>query len=306
MSKRKSRRARSQPPPRVAAVAAQSYLARAAQGGVSDLRARIPELACLEDKCVVVVGLGGLGAPSAIEFARAGVSELRLVDFDFVDPGASVRWPLGLKAAGLQKVEALKSFIEANWPQTSVSATDHRFGAIRFEAAVDVPEQVVVAELLDGSSLLYDATTEMGVQHFLSDVARDRGLDYVCLWTVPGAWSGIVARISPDAHAACWLCFRYSLEDGTLPGLPSDDQGDVQPIGCGDPTFTGTSFDVSSIALMGVRLAISTMCGGVAGGYPGCDWDVGIITHRHERERVDPRIETLALAPHSKCPLHTP
>lgn len=300
---RKDRRARRGPPQRVPPITTDSYFARAGRGGISDLHARTPELLRLHDKTVVVAGLGGLGAPSAMEFARAGVAELRLADSDFVDPGTSVRWPLGLAAAGLQKTEALRSFIAANWPYTRVSVLDHRFGAIRVDRS-ERPEQEVVTDLLNGASLVYDATAEMGVAYFLSDMARQRGLDYVCLWTAPGAWSGIVARISPDSDQPCWLCFRYALDEGSLPALPFDDQGEVQPIGCADPTFTGAGFDVAAIALMGVRLAVSTMSEGTDGGYPRCDWDVAILRHRSDRAAIQPGVATFRLSLHPSCPVH--
>jgi hypothetical protein len=231
------------------------------------------------------------------------VAELRLVDSDFVDPGISVRWPLGLAAAGLPKTEALRSFIAANWPYTRVSVLDHRIGAVRADPS-ESPEQEVMKELLDGASLVYDATAETGVSYFLSDMARQQGLNYVSLWTVPGAWSGIAARISPDGAQPCWLCFRYALDDGTLPGLPFDDQGEVQPIGCADPTFTGAGFDVAAIALMGVRLAVSALSEETDGGYPRCNWDVAIVKHRSDREAVDPAVTTFQLSANPSCPIH--
>jgi hypothetical protein len=34
-------------------------------------------------------------------------------------------------------------------------------------------------------------------------------------------------RISPGSDQPCWLCFRYALDEGSLPALPFDDQGEV-------------------------------------------------------------------------------
>lgn len=300
MSKnRRSRRPPSTPPP---VLPRQTYFAPARRAGPSDLSSRIPELALLRKKTVVVVGLGGVGAPSALEFARAGVGEIRLLDFDFVDPGTSVRWPLGLNVAGLPKVEALKSFIDANWPYTKVVAVDHRVGGIRDIG--ERPEEAVLLDVLSGASLIYDATTEVGVQYLLSDVARQEGVDYICLWTAAGAWGGLVARLFSAADAPCWLCFQHSLDDGTIPSLPFDPRGEVQPLGCADPTFTGSGFDVGSVALMGVRLAVSTLTRGHARAYPDCDWDVAIVIHRTDDDRISPAVETFALQRHPECPRH--
>ena len=71
------------------------YGAKVFYASPTDLFTRIPELKPLREKTVAVFGLGCLGAPSVLEFARAGVECIRLVDFDVVDPATGVRWPLG-------------------------------------------------------------------------------------------------------------------------------------------------------------------------------------------------------------------
>jgi molybdopterin/thiamine biosynthesis adenylyltransferase len=251
---------------------------------------------------IVLAGVGGLGAPSALEFARAGVRELRLIDADYVDPGTSVRWPLGLGAAGLPKVGALKSFIEAHWPYTRVVAIDHRIGGIRQPG--EPPEEEIVLSALSEASLVYDATAEWGVQHFLSDLSREEGMPYVCTWTAAGAWGGLVARVSPDPVAPCWRCLMYALEQGEIPSPPFDPEGEVQPVGCADPTFTGSGFDLGLVGLLGVQLAASTVAGDGEGAYPGCDWDVALMIHRRERQRLTPAIETYPLKRWSECPGH--
>lgn len=297
--KRRDRRFRSARPPVQPRI---HYFTRARQAGPLDLSSRVPELAPLKERTVVVVGLGGLGAPSALEFARAGVRELRLIDADFVDPGTSVRWPLGLRAAGLPKVEALKSLIEAHWPLTRVVAINHRIGGIRDPG--QPPEEQILLSAVSGASLIYDASAEPGVQYFLSHLAREEEVHYLCAWTGPGAWGGIVARLSPHIAAPCWLCLMYALEQGEIPSPPFDPEGEIQPIGCADPTFTGTGFDLASIALLGVRLAVSTIAGGVDGVYPTCDWDVGLMVHRRERDRISPATQTYTLMRWAECPGH--
>ena len=60
---------------------------KAGRASRRDLTLRMPELTPLADKVVAVFGLGCIGGPSALEFARAGVGELRVLDHDAVDPG---------------------------------------------------------------------------------------------------------------------------------------------------------------------------------------------------------------------------
>ena len=274
-------------------------IARAGRAGRSDLIARTPELRVLLKKKVAVIGLGCLGAPSTIEFAKAGVGVLRLVDHDFVEPGTIGRWPLGLSVAGLPKTEALKFFIKQNFPNTSVEAKTHMLGSGFNAAASDIR---VLKDLLEDVDLIYDATAEIGVQHFLSDLAREKQITYACVSTTTGAWGGCVVRIRPGKSEGCWTCFQHALKDGTLPTPPADPAEPIQPSGCAAPTFTGAAFDVLQTALSGVRLCISTLCSGVSGGYPTIDWDVGILSLRDtEGKAITPTWATFALKRHPSC-----
>lgn len=275
------------------------YLARAGRVGREDLTARVPELAPLRDLRIALVGLGGIGAPSAIEFARSGTGELRIVDHDIVDPGTVARWPLGISVTGLYKTETLEKFIAEHYPYTQVTATTHRIGALRRNGSTDLK---ILDELLDGMDLVYDATAEIGIQHLLSDLARERRLPFLCVSTTTGAWGGLLARIRPDLTEGCWLCLQHALTDGTIPSPPADPAGQIQPVGCADPTFTGAGFDVGQIALAGVRLAFSTLLTGKSGGYPDVGWDVAVIALRSAGgEVIAPRYETFKLPRHPSC-----
>ncbi len=76
----------------------------------------------------------------------------------------------------------------------------------------------------------------------------------------------------------------------------------MQPRGCADPTFTGAGFDVAEVALNGVRLAVSTLAGGLGDAYPDAEWDVAIISFRDEHgRRIAPRWQTFKLRRHPRC-----
>ena len=297
------------------------YLLRPARTGRDATVERTPELRPLSDKTVAVFGTGALGAPSALELARAGVGELRLVDPDHVDPATAARWPLGLAAAGLPKVEALRDFVADHYPQTRVTARRHHVGGVRNPPSADekvaspnhLPHPVprsdleLMAELFDDASLVYDATAELGVQHLLSDLCLDAGLPYVAVAGMLGGWGGSIARILPDRVEAggqgCWMCFRHKLVDGSIPEPPFDPAGEVQPVGCADPTFTGSGFDLQQVSLAGVRCVVSTLCRGNEVGYPPQEWDVLTLTLRDgEGRQLPPTYTPHRLAPHPQCP----
>lgn len=275
------------------------YLTRPGRAGRSDLAARIPELSSLHNRKVAIIGLGGVGWASAIELARNGVGQLRLLDYDFVEPGTTVRWALGLSSAGRQKTAALADFIRNNYPYTTVITHDHRIGGIFNEG---ISEKEVFENLLDGIDLLYDSTAEGGIQYLLSNLAAERDLPYICISTTPGAWGGRVVRVRPGKTSGCWFCWREATMDGTIPTPPSDPDKLVQPAGCASPTFTGTSFDIEEISLSGVRLAVSTLTEGIEGAYPEAKWDVGIVTLRENKKQlIAPKWQTFELNKHPSC-----
>jgi hypothetical protein len=275
------------------------YFARTGRVGHTDMIARSPELRPLRDRVIAHVGLGALGAPSALEFARAGIGELRLVDHDHVDPATSVRWPFGLPLAGRPKVHVISEFILQHYPYTSVHAAAWHLGGVRRDGE---HEDKLLDGLAQGASLIYDATAEFGVQHFLSEFARERGIPYVSVIATPGAWGGRVLRVRPGVTPGCWACLQYAEEDGTIPRAPADERGEVHPVGCGDPTFTGANVDLLTVALHGVRLAISTLCADSPGGYPGVDWDVAVIRLRNSHGAlITPVVDVYPLARHGRC-----
>src|SRR3546814_19686943 len=86
-----------------------------------DLQVRVPSARALRDKKVLLIGCGAIGSFVACELARAGVGGLDLLDKDVLEPGNSVRWPLGRSHWGLSKVVALKHHLSQEYPWTTVT-----------------------------------------------------------------------------------------------------------------------------------------------------------------------------------------
>lgn len=276
-----------------------SYLARAGRAGPTDLAARTPGLAALGSKRVALFGLGALGAPLALELARSGVGELRILDNDFVEPGITVRWPLGLPAAGREKAVALAEEIGLHYPYTKIQVFARRIG----DPLAGDQELRAIDEMLQGADLVLDATAEPGLWHLLSDLAKERSIPYVVAWGTQGAWGGIVAVFRPgDRDRGCWVCLQHSLTDGTIPRAPEDPASRVQPAGCSSPTFTGTCFDLAPVSNVAARVAVGELLKGEAGGYPRADWDVARISVRDNDGTLIPlRVETFTLGLHPGC-----
>lgn len=262
---------------------------------------RAPELASLPGARVAIVGAGCLGAAAALEFARASVREIRIMDNDIVEAPATMRWPIGLSAVGRQKVIALSDFVGTNYPNTNVVPVVRRFGATLKMGGSTASE---IEEFLEDVDLIYDATAEEGVSYPLSEGARRRSCTYVATYGLPGAWSGRVVRIRPHVTAGCWVCYKLAVEDGTIPTPPSD-QTMIQPVGCSEPTFTGANFDMQHVTLLGIRASVLSLIQGTANAPKDMADDVFTITLRTAAgDPVTPAWSSSPLPRHEKCENH--
>lgn len=277
------------------------WFTRAGRAGEEDLSTRIPELSSLKNACIAVFGLGSLGAPSATEFAKAGVGELRILDCDFVDPGCSVRWPIGLSASGRKKASIIKELVERDYPKVTVRAFDHRLGTPS-DISSRPSDGDIIRQMSVGANLIFDATAETGVQHLLTDYARETKIPYIGVVGTIGAWGGRIFRLTPGKTKGCWICFRRLCESKAIPEPNSMPNGDIQPIGCGDPTFTGSNFDMLTIALTAVRLSIAQICA-TQSGYPDIEVDGITINFRNsEGAGILPTFEGFKIEKTSNCP----
>ena len=92
------------------------------------------------------------------------------------------------------------------------------------------------------------------------------------------------------------------LDDQSIPTPAEEPKGAFQPVGCANPTFTGSGFDTGILALSGVRLAVSTLTDDHEKGYPTFDWDVAIINLRDNNgNAITPSWQTFNLKKHPSC-----
>lgn len=286
-------------------------LVRGGRAGRQDLKGRNPVLRGIEEKTVALFGLGCLGAPSALELAKCGIGKLNLLDDDYVEPGTVVRWPLGLQsAAGFDKSFLLYHVIARDYPYTKINPIIARLGNAVWPT-IDPPgarERDILLRMLEGASLLYDATAEFTINNMLANLAAEVGLPYIAVAGTPGMWGGSIIRIRPGEGKACWNCVWHAVNDGSVPSPMADTMnGLVAPEGCSAPTFTGTAYDAAEISMGGVRLAVSTLMEGIDGGYPSTDWDVAIINLRDEKGNlIPPNWQTFKLQRHPKCRCSVP
>jgi molybdopterin/thiamine biosynthesis adenylyltransferase/ubiquitin-protein ligase len=278
----------------------QTELVRAGRAGRIDFDERTPELSFLHKKRVALIGLGSVGAPIAIELARSGIGEVFLIDYDFVEPGSVVRWPLGNSAFGLQKTVAVKRFIASNYPFTKATAIEYRLGIHNMQVS-----SADFQNALSQADLLIDATAELGIHQFLSDYARVNKRPFVYAYLTPGGYGGLVACIDSAKDMGCWHCLQIALrEDKSIPEPPFLENADVQPAGCAERTSVFAGFDATEISLETTRMAIAMLSDGAKGQYPKSKWNVAIAKFRSpEGESLPPCWNTYFLNRNPRCPV---
>ena len=114
----------------------------------------------LLDAKVLLVGAGGLGSPSALYLAAAGVGTLGLVDDDDVDASNLQRQVIhNIERIGTPKTESARITIEALNPDVKVNEHRTRLG----------PENVI--ELLNDYDVVVDGADNFPTRYLLNDAS---------------------------------------------------------------------------------------------------------------------------------------
>ncbi len=266
-----------------------------------DLFARLPVAAALRDKKILLCGVGAIGSFAALELVRAGIGELTIVDRDIVEPGNSVRWPLGRSAWGVPKVAALRDFIMRNYPSTRVDGLSGRLGAATTDvdtARSATPEpRSELRRLIAEADLVVDTSASTECQAALAHECRDIGRPLVIGYATEGVAGGIVVRLRSGAPA-CWICLNEYWSDGGVALPPSDPSATVVPVGCNSPTFTGGSFDLQEVSMEVARSAIGLLA---PEAFDAGDWDWSSVALVQDGRRSLPRWEAGGIAVHPQC-----
>lgn len=82
----------------------------------------------LSESFIIVVGLGGVGSHAALALARAGVSHLRLIDFDRITISSLNRHPLALhQDIGKSKAQVTKDYLHQIGEHLKIEAKEEFF-----------------------------------------------------------------------------------------------------------------------------------------------------------------------------------
>ena len=157
---------------------------------------------CLASSRVLIVGVGGLGAPAALRLAAAGVGTLGLIDGDTVDLSNLHRQIIYRTAdVGRPKVVAAAERLAARYPKVAVRGFAERLTAHNF------------AHIFGDFDFVIDATDGVASKYLVNDAA--------VLCRVPFSHAGVLAlhgqtmTVIPG-RSACLRCL--------FPTPPSPDE----------------------------------------------------------------------------------
>jgi molybdopterin/thiamine biosynthesis adenylyltransferase/rhodanese-related sulfurtransferase len=185
----------------------------------------IPELGMdgqrrLKNARVLVIGAGGLGAPTLLYLAAAGVGTIGIVDFDVVDESNLQRQIIhGVADVGRPKALSARDSIRAINPLVDVRLHEFRLDAGN---AVDLFGQY---------DLILDGTDNFASRYLVNDAAVLAGKPYV--WGSIYRFEGQVSVFWEDAPDGRGLNYRDLYPEPPAPGtVPSCAEGGVLGIIC--------------------------------------------------------------------------
>ncbi|WP_205876800.1 adenylyltransferase/sulfurtransferase MoeZ [Mycobacterium camsae] len=174
----------------------------------------------LKNARVLVIGAGGLGSPTLLYLAAAGVGTIGIVDFDVVDESNLQRQIIhGTADVGRSKAQSARDSIMAINPLIEVRLHEFRLEA---DNAVD---------LFGRYDLILDGTDNFATRYLVNDAAVLAGKPYV--WGSIYRFEGQASVFWEDAPNGLGLNYRDLYPEPPPPGMvPSCAEGGVLGIIC--------------------------------------------------------------------------
>ncbi len=254
----------------------------------SERQRRIPELSELAATRVVLVGAGSVGAPVALELARAGVGRLDIYDDDDYDVNNAVRHVLPVTWGGISKAEAVTAtchgvnpFIDVHPHYVSVGGGNEA----RTEELVG---------LIREAHVVIDTTGVPSVSRLLQRTTNDASVPLITAAVTAGGYGAEVLVSQP--HGPCRDCLVFAQRDGVVPRPPAAEESNVTPLGCSHPAFIGAGFESSELAAVVARIAAGLA---PATQYPDPEFNWMVLNFRGEPIRQRGTLEI-----HADCRRH--
>lgn len=165
----------------------------------------------LKEASVLLVGTGGLGSPSSMYLAAAGVGRIGLIDFDVVDVSNLQRQIVhGESTLGQKKVESAKKRLQDINPYVDVMMYDCKLAGAN------------VMDIVQGYDIVVDGTDNFAARYLVNDacILLGKANVYASVFRFDGQVSVFDAKRGP--------CYRCLFANPPPPGVvPSCGEGGV-------------------------------------------------------------------------------
>jgi sulfur-carrier protein adenylyltransferase/sulfurtransferase len=174
----------------------------------------------LKNARVLVIGAGGLGAPTLLYLAAAGVGTIGIVDFDVVDESNLQRQIIhGVSDIGRSKAQSARDSISEVNPLVDVRLHEERL------------ERHNAVSLFEQYDLILDGTDNFATRYLVNDAAVLAHKPYV--WGSIYRFEGQISVFWEDAPDGRGLNYRDLYPEAPPPGMvPSCAEGGVLGILC--------------------------------------------------------------------------
>lgn len=160
----------------------------------------------LKESSVLCIGAGGLGSPSTMYLAAAGVGRIGLVDMDEVDASNIQRQLLhGTDDIGRKKIESAKDTIHNINPNVQIDVYGDAFS----------PDNSIT--IAQGYNIIIDGTDNFPARYLVNDVAKILRIPNV--YGSVFRFEGQVSVFAPHLDGPCYRCL---FPDPPAPGAVPD------------------------------------------------------------------------------------
>ncbi|HWG93451.1 MAG TPA: molybdopterin-synthase adenylyltransferase MoeB, partial [Mycobacteriales bacterium] len=200
----------------------------------------------LKNAKVLAVGAGGLGSPTLMYLAAAGVGTLGIVDFDVVDESNLQRQVIhGQSDVGTPKAQSAKRSIQEINPLVEVVLHEERLDTSN------------VMEVFAQYDLIVDGTDNFATRYMVNDAAYFLGKPYV--WGSIYRFDGQASVFWPTGSDTA-PCYRCLYPEPPPPGMvPSCAEGGVLGVLCASIGSIQTTEAIKVLTGIGEPLVGSLM-----------------------------------------------
>jgi molybdopterin/thiamine biosynthesis adenylyltransferase len=207
----------------------------------------------LKNKRVVIVGLGSGGSRIALELAKCGVGNFKLIDFDRLETANLSRHVCGISDLGRFKTRAVADLLRQANPLCRVQTFEF-----------DVLQQAdSFAKHVQSADLVISATDSEASKELINRLCWQYKVPSVYGAAYNRAFGGDIVRVIPP-ETACYHCFHLQL--GDVFSEPPEAEKDIDYGSLGDEGKLkgepGLGLDVGFISLIAARAGLHVLLRG--------------------------------------------